>query len=80
MDGRERPVKKASLIAIVLTLVLSLMMAGVASAEENAIPLETPSSDNLLENPYEDELDASQAEAEAAEWMSATQAAPEDVM
>lgn len=77
---RKRPVKKASIIAIVLTLVLSLMMAGVASAEENAIPLETPSSDNLLENPYEDELDASQAEAEAAEWMSATQAAPEDVM
>ncbi|MBQ6374648.1 MAG: LCP family protein [Clostridia bacterium] len=73
--------KNKKIVSILLAVALIASLVFGAVAESNAIPMVTPEPDDLLENPYEDELDASMPEAEPeADWMSGQQAAPDDEM
>lgn len=73
--------KNRKFVSLMLVLAMVFALLCGAAAEENAIPMVTPEPDDLLENPYEDELDAAAEEAaEAADWMGGAQAAPDDEM
>ena len=76
--------KNTKLVSLLLAMILVFATVAGAMAEGNAIPMTTPEPDDLLENPYEENLDAEDydgyEEPAEADWMSGQQAAPDDEM